>query len=293
MAQHEHQLPHLDIMLVLTKRSSLHFQDGLMAVTHNSVLEAASQRGVRYPFEYFAAPLTFANRISGVTGARFWDCVSKYTPVHEEVTGTLFQEKPNEVVWNTIIHSTAGKSYQEIAQFVYALYLEQPHAAFDANWVPQGSTRFGALGVDTGPYNLSRNQVKLHFLPTRARASDLASSRLQERREDIKKLLIFVKATHPGVHYFTSYTWLQNIPTYRALFPPSFLERLVVMRDKFLGVWGQFVKWDGTPNQTNYNEFMGRLQQATTLDDIIDSIPLKVLGATRPIREFYDFYGIH
>ena len=108
----------------------------------------------------------------------------------------------------------------------------------------------------------------------------------------MKRLLRFVKATYPGIECFTSYTWLQNIPNYRALFPPSFLERLVVMRDKFLGLWGQFVKWDGSANQTNYNLFIRRLQQATTLDETIDSIPLKVLGATRPIQEFYDFYEI-
>ena len=263
-----------------------------MAVTPNPIFEATSQQGVRYPFEYFSAPLAFANRISDVTGALFWDCVSKYTPLHEEVTGALFQEKPNEAVWNKIIHSTAGKSYQEIAHFVYTLYLEQPYATFDANWVPQGSTRFGALGVDTSPYNLSRNQVKLHFLPTRKGGSDLASSRLEERREDMKRLLRFVKATHLRIEYFTSYTWLQNISNYRALFPPSFLDRLVVMRDKFLGLWGQFVKWDGSANQANYNVFIRRLQQATTLDETIDSIPLKVLGATRPIQEFYVFYGI-
>ena len=104
-----------------------------MPVTPNPITEAPSQQSVRYPLEYFSAPLAFASRISEVTGTRFWDCVSKYTPVHEEVTGALFQAKPNEAAWNNIIQSTAGQSYQEIAQFVYRLHLEQPYAIFDAN----------------------------------------------------------------------------------------------------------------------------------------------------------------
>jgi hypothetical protein len=254
--------------------------------------ETMSPQSVRYPFEYFSAPFAFASRISDVTGASLWDSVSRYTPLHEEITGASFQEQPNEAIWNTLLDSTTGTAWQEVAQVAYSLYMKQPYAAFDATWVPKGSTRFGALGVDTSPYNLSRNQVKLHFLPTRSGGSDLASSRLGERRSDMRRLLSFVKDKHPGVGHFTSYTWLQNIPNYRALFPLVFLDRLVVIRDQFLGLWGQFVKWDGTANQTNYDTFISGLHQALTLDEIIDSIPLKVLGARGLIQEFYDYYGV-
>ena len=247
---------------------------------------------VRYPFEYFSAPFAFASRISDVTSAPLWECVSKYTALHEELTGALFQEEPHEAIWNTLVHSAAGKSWRETAQIAYSLYLKQPYAIFDANWIPRGSARFGALGVDTSPYNLSRNQVKLHFLPTRSAGGDLASSRLAERKEDMKQLLSFVKDAHPGIGYFTSYTWLQNIPNYRALFPATFLNRLVIMRDKFQGLWGQFVKSDGTANQANYDLFISRLGQALTFDEVIDAIPLKVLGARGPIREFYQLYGL-
>ena len=264
----------------------------VLPIAPSRIGEAMSSQSVRYPFEYFSAPFAFASRISDITGAPLWDSVSRYTPLLEEITGASFQEQPNEAIWNTLLHSTTGKSWQEVAQVAYSFYLEQPYAAFDGTWVPKGSTRFGALGVDTGPYNLSRNQVKLHFLPTRSGGSDLASSRLGERKEDMKRLLSFVNDKHPGINHFTSYTCLQNIPNYRALFPPTFLDRLVVMRDKFLGLWGQFVKWDGTANQTNYEVFISRLHQALTLDEIIDSIPLKVLGASGPIQEFYDFYGV-
>jgi hypothetical protein len=108
----------------------------------------------------------------------------------------------------------------------------------------------------------------------------------------MKRLLEFVKANHPAIQYFTSYTWLQNLPVYRALFPPPFLARLAVMRDKFLGLWGQFVRWDGTANQANVAAFTHRLQSAATLDEAIDAFPHQVLGAVGPIQEFYDHYAI-
>jgi hypothetical protein len=110
------------------------------------------RQSIHYPFEYFSAPFAFASRISDVTGAPLWECVAKYTALHEEVTGVLFQAEPNEAVWNKLVCSTAGRSWQEIAGLAYSLYLEQPYAIFDANWAPKGSTRFGALDkVSEGP----------------------------------------------------------------------------------------------------------------------------------------------
>lgn len=263
-----------------------------MLVTSGQMGVTPSGPSIRYPFEYFAAPLAFASRISERTGLPLWDAVAKYTALQEEVTGAAFQEEPNYGIWNRFLHITAGKAWLDIAQVAYALYLEQPYARFDATWTPTGSTRFGALGVDTSPYNVSRNQVKLHFLPTRSGASDLASSRLSERRGDMKRPLRFVKTTHPSIAYFTSATWLQNLPNYQALFPPAFLQRREVRRDHFLGLWGQFVKWDGSANTSNYDRLLSNLQQAQTLDAIIDSIPLKVLGARVPIEAFYEFYEL-
>lgn len=108
----------------------------------------------------------------------------------------------------------------------------------------------------------------------------------------MKMLLGFVKNNHPDIQNITSFTWLQNVPNYRTLFPQSFLDRLTIMRDKFLGLWGQFVMWDGTANRTRYDEFVGNLQKATTLDEAIDAIPLPVLGAIGPIQTFYDFYRV-
>jgi hypothetical protein len=158
-----------------------------MPLSSHRMSEATSGQSLRYPLEYFSAPLAFASQISQVTGAPLWECVAAYTPLHEELTGASFQEALNEALLNTLLNSSLGESWHELAQVAYALYQEQPYAAFDARWIPKGSTRFGALGVDTSSYNLSRNQVKLHFLPTRQAGSDLASSRLAERRADMKR----------------------------------------------------------------------------------------------------------
>jgi hypothetical protein len=213
--------------------------------------------------------------------------------VYGELTGIEHQVEAKDELWRIVVRCLAEKSPNELAQLVYSLYLEQPYSLFDPTWAPKGATRFGALGVDTSRYNLERNQVKLHFLPTRNAGSDLASSKLPERRKDMKRLLEFVKANHPEIENFTSYTWLQNLPSYQALFPQPFLARLTLMTDKFLGLWGQFVRWDGTANQANFETFTHRLQTATTLDEAVDAFPLKVLGAVGPIQEFYDLYAIN
>ena len=256
------------------------------------MIESIPQGRAKYPLEYFSAQIEFAHRISSITGASFLDTLSKYTGMYEALAGERSQEVPNEEAWEKLLRLMANKSPEEISNLAFTIYVEQNYADFDRSWTPVGTMRFGALGVGVTQYNLDRNQVKLHFLPTRKGGSDLASSRLSERREDMKRLLRFVRENYPDIQGIRSSTWLQNLPNYRALFPQSFLNRLTLMSNNFLGLWGQFVKWDGTANRERYDRFIGDLQGAKTLDEVIDSIPLKVCGATGPIQEFYDFYGV-
>ena len=108
----------------------------------------------------------------------------------------------------------------------------------------------------------------------------------------MRRLLAFVKATHPAIENITSSSWLQNIPTYQALFPPAFTRRLAGRRDAFLGLWGQFVRWDGAANRQRYDAFIEKLQRAETIDAAIDTFPLQVLGAVGPLEDFYDAYDV-
>lgn len=247
---------------------------------------------IRYPITYFAAPILFAAKVAAVTGAHVLDTLATYTPLREELTGALYLKTPNERAWEQFVQCLEESSPEHMAQHAYAIYLTQPHAAFNPHWAPPGTMRFGSLGVSTADYYLKRNQVKLHFLPTRNGGSDLASWQLDARKADMYNLLLHVKTRYPAITNITSYTWLHHVPTYRALFPPSFVHTLAHIPNQFLGLWGQFVRWDGTANDERYALFKRRLSTVTMIDEAIDAIPLNVLGAVRPLQEFYDWYNI-
>ena len=87
-------------------------------------------------------------------------------------------------------------------------------------------------------------------------------------------------------------SWLHNIPNYRALFPPCVLEHFVYQEHKFLGVWGQFVRWNGAAHEERYQQFLSDLGYAHTVIEAIRAIPLPVTGAVVPLQAFYTWYGI-
>ena len=90
-----------------------------------------------------------------------------------------------------------------------------------------------------------------------------------------------------------SSTWLQNPPNYRNLFPAAFTARLRgIGGGSYLGVWGQFVRADGSANHARLADFQSRLATAHTLAEATAALPLNILEATGPIADFYAEYNI-
>lgn len=245
-----------------------------------------------YPRIYFAAQVAFAYKIAQITGTPLHSALAHFTALEEELTGASIQAQAHQILWETFLASVAHTTAQEATDIVYTLYLQQPYAAYNPNWLPHGVRRFGALGVAANPYNLDRNRVKLHFLPRRAEGSDLATASIPARREDFRALLMWTKTHYPDIPSLISSTWLHNIPNYRALFPPCVLEHFVYQEHKFLGVWGQFVRWNGAAHEERYQQFLSDLGYAHTVIEAIRAIPLPVTGAVVPLQAFYTWYGI-
>jgi hypothetical protein len=251
-----------------------------------------SFENMRYPRIYFAAQMKFAHKISRLTSETLPSTLAHYTALEEELSGSSIQEQPNETIWKTFIQKIEDTNPEEVVDSAYNLYIQQPYAQYHARWHPKGVMRFGALGVGVNPYNLDRNRVKLHFLPRREEGSDLATARIPERKEDFRALLTWTNINYPDIRYITSSTWLHNIPNYRSLFPSVFLDRLTYQDNKYLGLWGQFVRWNGKPHTKRYYQFISELDKSHTVSEAIQAIPLKVMGATASIQEFYTWYNI-
>jgi len=89
-------------------------------------------------------------------------------------------------------------------------------------------------------------------------------------------------------------SWLYNLPPYRRLFPPAYVETAVSVQPElqFMSMWGQFLDryWDLRPGPASL--FLDRMGDAQTIEALLESFPLQVLAPRCAIDHFYAFYGI-
>ncbi|MFN8512730.1 MAG: hypothetical protein U0232_02325 [Thermomicrobiales bacterium] len=245
----------------------------------------------QYPRAYFAAPVHFACRIAILSGLPIIAAIETYTGLYREIVNAPPSEGCSHPLWADLTREIAPLSDPEaITGAAYARYCAQPHSAYDPHKNGENARIFGALGYY---YHAEMRQVRLHFFPARSATSALARQHLPQRRADFAQLLADVRQFHPEAATVKSSTWLQNLPNYRTLFPAAFTARL---RDigggSYLGVWGQFVRADGSDNHARLADFQSRLATARILTEAINALPLKVLEATGPIADFYPEYNI-
>ncbi len=245
----------------------------------------------QYPPEYFIAQVAFATTLAALAGVPIFDALFRYTALYRELVGKPPVPGVSEPLWvafgEDIAHSDDPATISDSA---YRHYCAQPHSVYNPHRNREGARVFGALGY---AYATEQRQVRVHFFTQRSATSALSGRYTRQRRADFARLLLDVRQRHPTAAELTSSTWLQNLPNYRQLFPQSFTDRLRdVGGGSYLGVWGQFVKGDGTANLARLAEFRAGLSRAQTIDATIAAIPLKVLEAVGPLQEFYDEYGL-
>ena len=246
---------------------------------------------IHQPREVFEAAVFFAGRIAEITGISRLDAIHQYTGLYREVTGRQGMEGGLDPLWVALTAKIeALPDADAITQLLYDAYLQQPHSLYHHRANTLTARVFGALGYI---YEPTSRLVRMHFFPTRSRVSALSSRSVEERRTDFRHLLLDVRATHPEAESVKSSTWLQNLPNYRSLFPSSFQARLKnIGGSTYLGIWGQFVKGDGSGNRERLEDFRAKLAQARSVDEAIGAFPFPVLEAVGPIQEFYKDYDL-
>lgn len=244
-----------------------------------------------YPHAYFAAPVHFACRIALISNLPIIAAIETYTGLYREIVNAPPSEGFSHRLWTALTREIAPLSDPEaITDAVYARYCAQPHSAYNPHKNDENARVFGALGYY---YHAETRQVRLHFFPARSATSALARQHHPQRRADFARLLADVRQFHHEAAIVKSSTWLQNLPNYRNLFPAAFTARLQdIGGGSYLGVWGQFVRADGSANQARLADFQSRLATAHTLAEAIVALPLTVLEATGPIADFYTEYNI-
>lgn len=248
----------------------------------------------KYPYEYFAAAIHFACKIASIQKISIFEALTHYTGLYREYTDNRWDDDQSDSNWRLFLNRIENiTTPHKIALEYYKLYKTLPHAKFNAHESPEGVIRFGPLGLDCSLYNRNRNTIRIHYMPQRNLVSELSSSRFLELQQYFYDFLVYAKRNYPEIENFTSSTWVNSVPNFQKLFPESFLNLMV---DKgagsYLGIWGQFVRADGSGNRERFDQFIVALKQAHSFEEIIQALPYKVWEATGPLNDFYTMYTI-
>lgn len=270
---------------------------------------------IKHPYEFFLAQVLFAKKMSEVTGTNFPAALIEYTDLYLVFTGGEWTEADDRgeysEMWLKFMDTHPEiTDLKEFTSDMYEIYKNQTYAYIeleDSNKPKENEYRYGCFTIEYSEYNRSRNQVRLHFTPLRLGMlqknknlgkSDLSSENIQLREKEFKDMITFIKNSPDiffGAEYLVSSTWLQNLPNYQRLFPPKYSlnENRVKKEDSFLGLWGQFEKWNFQGNITTLNEFQNNLKIAKAKEEVVDSFPNPVYKIRVPLEEMFKYYEIH
>ncbi len=255
---------------------------------------------IMYPVEYFSAMVHWSLKISRIKDISLQEAMLNYSDLYGSLTEEPWDNRLTSELWKNFISQIEGMSKPEqIINYVYDLYLQQDHSAYadkivlvEDLQILEDRVIYGPLVLAYDTYNRERDCARIHYNPTRSEKSWLASAMFEKLEIAFKTLLEYSKK-HYLANNFTSATWLNNVPNFRRLFPDSFNEKMVdIGPGSFLGLWGQFVQSNGYGNAERLNEFLLKLNQASTYEESIKAIPLIVLEGVGPVSEFYKKYKL-
>jgi len=278
----------------------------MSAEIENEKIEVISQ-----PYEYFDAQVSFAKKVSEITGETLEESMFEYTDLYNSLTNKEYGEEEEKGIYSPLWRAYMDEirrvsTPKEISDITYKLFLEQEHSKVEiSNEDSEETNTFGCFQINYGEYNKQREQIRLHFSPRRTdllkneneeKYGDLSTKYLPQRREEFRSMIKYIHENmnlFEGAKYLKSSTWLQNIPNYQSFFPSKYSlgENRVKKEKNFLGLWGQFVKWDLTGNKEVFNKFKENLEKANTLEECINAFPYPVYEIQVPFGELFEMYN--
>ena len=233
--------------------------------------------------DFFALNLSFARRISEVTGQSLEQSLLNYTHLYLAF-GLGRDFNPKDSIWQTYLHQVKNKS--DLAAYTHQFYLRR-----EAKYPKQEpENAFGCFS-----YALwEGKRVRLHFRNATNERGVLQKRNIPERVAELRAMLAHLKKLVPVTSTIVGGSWLYNLEAYRRLFPKPYLQSAQVGNDEyqFIALWGQFLRYDGSVRQGLAQVFWEGLSKQSTLTGLTSCFPYQVLRLESPIQDFYIHFGI-
>lgn len=238
-----------------------------------------------YPREFFDLQIEFARKVAGVLGIPISQALLQYTVLFRRFNVGRSPNASNPV-WQEFIATITDEN---LSEQVYQLYLKKKDIELKLD---PDKKKFGCF---TFEYKPEERCVKIHFANKDDDGSPLDDKNLFKRLAELKSMFEYVKKNYPNAKIVRGGSWLYNLSKYRRLFPPEFSrDAQPATRYHFDGMsaWGQFLDQNMKIKPDQAKLFRERLNNAESLDQLEDSLPLQVLEVGDYIEDFYNFYGV-
>jgi hypothetical protein len=237
-----------------------------------------------YPREFFGLQINFARKVAQVSGVPLSQVLLEYTNFYRRFN---LGRKPDEnnPIWHEFIASIDEKN---IIERVYELYQKRKDIKLEKG---PNKKEFGCF---TFEYKPEEKCVRIHFDNKEENGSSLDDINLEKRRGELKSMFEYAKNNYPKARVVRGNSWLYNLPKYRRFFPSEYTRDPKPVRLRFVNLsgWGQFLDKDMKIKSEALNIFQEKLTKAQSLDQVLDSLPLRTLEVETKIEDFYNFYDI-
>lgn len=137
--------------------------------------------------------------------------------------------------------------------------------------------------------------IQIHFSPWRFysinRKWPLSKENEDTMRNDLRRLFLYIKRTHPQAQQVQGNSWIHSVPAYQRLFPERKFNKSVEAYESNALRW-QFLDSQWKLKEYLVESFYEKLILAKNIQDIDNSFPVKQSVFSTPIDNYYKFYWI-
>lgn len=231
--------------------------------------------------EFFNIVLSFAERVSVVTGISIEEALLRYTNLYKLFAIDDWKFNDQNIVWREFIDEfTQSKSKIDTTHQFYLrrASLENKHILF-------GCFRY--------EYIAEKNAIHIHFYPHGV-AGVLSKDNSEIRKSELKDMFTEVKKMYPDARSVFGFSWLYNLESYRRLFPQEYLDNPKRNNTWFggLSLWGQFYQGAGILRMSAVEPFLKCIKHKDSMDELMKCFPYQVLQPECDIKYFYEFFNV-
>jgi len=239
------------------------------------------EKEFKHKYDFFNLQVSFANRLSELSSGTenemsFKDALDNYTGL-----STLNNvEKVSE-------HLNSTNTVGEVAKDLYEKYKLVK--------VKKGSSSLPELGFYSTVEKNKQGEDVVFFHFRNSFTAPKEESAFSKEQQPTRKREVFnaIKNTlkeNPEIKTVVTRSWLCNHKGYREVFPPEWTENMKesITPGAFrrFDVWGQFLSKEGDTKKEKVEDFLEKIKEAKSLEELLRSFPYLPLETSVPVEVF-------